>query len=618
MNSKFKRILSLFVSMILIVATAITTSVSAFAAGEKDVWYVGWTEGYKEYLGWQGNGAEFSIDAKNYYKDSRYSIKLSNKTDYNYCDVSKTIKVEPLTTYKFSAMVKYSGYKASPDSEGKYKGAFLREFYVNEDGDWINLNHSSATKSSEWTKLECMFTTAEGQTEAILNLFNGYLNNDCKGTAWFSDIKVEKAELTNEWNVLAIAFKNVDADINLKGKKIDLTTKKKGTINYKASYTDEEITEFKNVVNKLYSTLDTMSDGLVDVKDIDFVTVNDPITELADYDYDGDKWGTGAIHGFSLNENKIKQVSTIIDEKLKEKPYNMVVVYAPLGKVCGGWGGLNGNYRGIPFIQLSCNLAIRDYYGDFPESTIVHELIHQLEYKSRTLYGVDIPSLHARSDYGYGDSGESEYNWYRDYMRDEVKKADCVDPRTYWLPNGEYTLVDDDMTTGGIIKESSAFPISISKVKLSKIKDCSYTGKSIKPDVTLKDGNYTLKKGTDYTLSYKNNKKIGTATVTIKGKGIYKGERTTEFKIVKKLSTAAPTVELTKTSSKYKISWEKVAGASKYVVYYSKNGGEYKKLKELDDSKTSLTFKYNSDDTYKFAVRAYIPELEKYTKYAYI
>ena len=41
----------------------------------------------------------------------------------------------------------------------------------------------------------------------------------------------------------------------------------------------------------------------------------------------------------------------------------------------------------------------------------------------------------------------------------------------------------------------------------------------------------TLQNGTDYTISYKNNKKCGTALLTVKGKGNYKGSRTFEFTV---------------------------------------------------------------------------------------
>ncbi len=50
----------------------------------------------------------------------------------------------------------------------------------------------------------------------------------------------------------------------------------------------------------------------------------------------------------------------------------------------------------------------------------------------------------------------------------------------------------------------------------------------------------TLRNGTDYTVTYKNNKKCGTAFLIVKGKGNYKGSRTFEFTIKpKELSAVA-------------------------------------------------------------------------------
>ena len=60
-----------------------------------------------------------------------------------------------------------------------------------------------------------------------------------------------------------------------------------------------------------------------------------------------------------------------------------------------------------------------------------------------------------------------------------------------------------------------------------------YTGKTIRPKVTVKDGSNKLVKGRDYSVSYRKNRKIGTARVIVKGKGNYKGKVTKKFKIVK-------------------------------------------------------------------------------------
>ena len=74
---------------------------------------------------------------------------------------------------------------------------------------------------------------------------------------------------------------------------------------------------------------------------------------------------------------------------------------------------------------------------------------------------------------------------------------------------------------------------TITKASVSSIAKQGYTGKAIKPSVKVSFGGRTLRQGTDYTLTYRNNKKVGTAQVTITGKGKYRGTRTLSFKIVK-------------------------------------------------------------------------------------
>ena len=67
-----------------------------------------------------------------------------------------------------------------------------------------------------------------------------------------------------------------------------------------------------------------------------------------------------------------------------------------------------------------------------------------------------------------------------------------------------------------------------------------YTGSAITPLPVLKDGSTTLLKDTNYTLGYSNNTNVGTATITITGKGNYAGSRTVTFKINKLDITVTP------------------------------------------------------------------------------
>lgn len=61
-----------------------------------------------------------------------------------------------------------------------------------------------------------------------------------------------------------------------------------------------------------------------------------------------------------------------------------------------------------------------------------------------------------------------------------------------------------------------------------------WDGKEKTPEVTIKDGSYTLKEKTDYTLEYRNNINPGTATVVITGTGKYTGTVEKTFTIYDK------------------------------------------------------------------------------------
>ena len=70
----------------------------------------------------------------------------------------------------------------------------------------------------------------------------------------------------------------------------------------------------------------------------------------------------------------------------------------------------------------------------------------------------------------------------------------------------------------------------ISKASVSKIPSQKYTGQEIKPEIIVKIGKTTLG-NEDYDLTYFNNVDVGTATITITGKGSYVGTKNVTFNI---------------------------------------------------------------------------------------
>ena len=69
-----------------------------------------------------------------------------------------------------------------------------------------------------------------------------------------------------------------------------------------------------------------------------------------------------------------------------------------------------------------------------------------------------------------------------------------------------------------------------------------YDGTAKQPAVTVKDGSAVLTEGTDYTVAYADNTNVGTATVTVTGKGNYSGTKTAQFTITSGVAvvTTAP------------------------------------------------------------------------------
>lgn len=155
--------------------------------------------------------------------------------------------------------------------------------------------------------------------------------------------------------------------------------------------------------------------------------------------------------------------------------------------------------------------------------------------------------------------------------------------------------------TVAVEQEYSASKVSVSKLTIGKIADQTYTGKAVKPTLVVKYNGKTLKNGTDYTLSYKNNKNVGTATVTIKGKGNYTGTKKVTFKIV----PGKTSLNVKTSGSKITLSWAKAKGASGYVLSYSVNGGSYKTLKTTTSTSFSTTKLSYTKNTYKFRIRSY-------------
>ena len=156
--------------------------------------------------------------------------------------------------------------------------------------------------------------------------------------------------------------------------------------------------------------------------------------------------------------------------------------------------------------------------------------------------------------------------------------------------------------------------ISISKASVTlSTSTYAYDGKAKKPGVTVKLNGKTLKNGTDYSVTYSNNTKVGTAKVTIKGKGNYSGTVTKTFKI----NPAKQEIQkLTAKSKAFFVDWAQKGSATGYEIQYATNS-KFTRAKKvtITNNKTDKTTISKLSGKKKYYVRVRSYTTVKGTKY---
>lgn len=144
-------------------------------------------------------------------------------------------------------------------------------------------------------------------------------------------------------------------------------------------------------------------------------------------------------------------------------------------------------------------------------------------------------------DYGDAYKSDATYHWKECSCKDIQNKA------KHTFDSGSIKTSPTDTTDGskvykckvcGYVKTVTipALGRDITnpkyKIKISGLDPQKYTGSTITlKNLKVTSGRTVLRKGTDYTVAYSNNKKHGTATVTINGIGKYRGTITETFQI---------------------------------------------------------------------------------------
>ena len=165
----------------------------------------------------------------------------------------------------------------------------------------------------------------------------------------------------------------------------------------------------------------------------------------------------------------------------------------------------------------------------------------------------------------------------------------------------------------GSVSKTYSIKNNFKKATVSGISTKAFTGKNITHSITVKYNGKTLKNGTDYTVSYSNNKNIGTATVKITGKGSYTGTITKTFKI----NPAKQEIQkLTAKSKAFFVDWAQKGSATGYEIQYATNS-KFTSAKKvtITNKKTDKTTISKLSGKKKYYVRVRSYTTVKGTKY---
>ena len=217
---------------------------------------------YGIYKNYNFNGftkAETNLGSSHFTRDSEVKFNNHNSykiksNDFNDAIFYKKIEVKPNTPYKLSCMVK-------------------TENVVNETGKAMSgaqisvLDTTECSKSlqgtNDWQKLEFIFDS-KNREEIEIGFRLGGNDSNSKGTAWFSDFKLEQGikDNTNTWNVACFIIKNVDVVIDNE------------EVNLSMSVRDVE--SMKDNMQRFSTSMKELSDNKMQVT-YDIFEINEPV-----------------------------------------------------------------------------------------------------------------------------------------------------------------------------------------------------------------------------------------------------------------------------------------------------------------------------------------------------
>ena len=281
-----KSLLSKIVSWIFIVIM-IFVIVKLFGVF-KTYYFNGFTKA-EAYLGL----SSFTRDSNTKYLNYN-SYKIESK-EFNDAAFYKEIEVEPNTAYRISCMVKTENVIPEEiNTDGGANISLIEQVEISK----------SITGTNEWTKLDFCFNSQNRKTIKIGFRLGGNTGR-VKGTAWFSNFKLEKGIKSdnNKWKVVCFILKNLDVNIN--GKQ------------YNFSMSLSDIDTVRRNMERFKNSCKELSDKKMQVE-YSILEINEPVKTIS---YSNE-------HGYYIDPYDVNQY---IEDIVTKEEYDYIFVAARMG-----------------------------------------------------------------------------------------------------------------------------------------------------------------------------------------------------------------------------------------------------------------------------------------------
>jgi len=223
-----------------------------------------------------------------------YSYKLESNS-YNDAIFYKTINVKPNTPYKLTCMVKTENVES--ENRKNDSGAQISILDTTESSE-------SVQGTNEWQELEFIFDSKNRETIEIGFRLGGN-SSKVKGTAWFSDFKLEEGvkDNSNNWNVACFIIKNIDVNIDNKNLKLSMSLR--------------DIETMKANMDRFKISAQELSNNKMTV-DYDIYEIEKPVKSITYND----------VYGYYLDPSDVQD---ILENYLDKEEYDYIFVTTRLG-----------------------------------------------------------------------------------------------------------------------------------------------------------------------------------------------------------------------------------------------------------------------------------------------